>query len=103
MDSKEISIPSVLPFGQHEVAVMSEVSTQSSLFKLVYLSPPKHAVKLPYWSSEWYRQYRREVARHMYISYLVSLMSCLSLHAVPHFRSEAAPDVLFFMNQSHNP
>jgi len=62
MDSKEISILSVLPFGQHEVAVMSEASTQSSLFKLVYLSLPKHAVKLPYWSSEWYRQYRREVA-----------------------------------------
>ena len=67
------------------------------------MSPPKHVVKLPYWSSEWYRQYRQEVAHYMYILYLVSLMSHLSLHAVPYFGSEAAPDILFFTNQSCNP
>ncbi len=67
------------------------------------VSPSKHAVKLPYWSEEWYRRYHREVARHMYVSYIASVMSRLALHAVPRFGSEATPNVCFFTNQSHNP
>jgi len=52
------------------------------------VSPSKHVVKLPYWSSEWYCWYRREVAHHLYVFYINSLISCLSLLVMPHFRLE---------------
>jgi len=63
------------------------------------MSPPKHMVKLPYWSSEWYCRYRREVAHFMYVSYIGSLVSCLPLLIMPCFGSEAELDVLFFPYQ----
>jgi len=61
------------------------------------MSPPKHMVKLPYWSNPWYRWYHHDLARHMYISYVSSLISHLPLLATPRFGSEAEPDVLFFL------
>src|SRR6266851_2723587 len=61
------------------------------------MSPPKHAVKLPYWSSPWYCQYRCDLAHHMYVSYVSSLISHLPLLATPRLGSEAEPDVLYFL------
>ena len=63
---------------------------------------PKHVVKLPYWSVEWYHHYCQEVACHMYVSYIDSLISCLPPLIMPHFGSEAEPDVLFFPYQPHS-
>ncbi len=65
------------------------------------MSLPKHVVKLPYWSSEWYHRYHREVAHHVYISYIDSLISHLPPLIMPYFGSEAEPDVLFFPYQPH--
>ncbi len=62
------------------------------------MSPPKHVVKLPYWSESWYRQYRRDLACHVYSSYISSLISRLSLLVSPRFGLEAEPDVLFFLS-----
>src|SRR6266851_3200935 len=55
------------------------------------MSPPKHADKLPPWSVLWYHQYHRELAHHMYISYIDSLMSHLPSLCTPHFGSEEPP------------
>jgi len=52
------------------------------------LSPPKHVDKLPPWSSDWYRQYCQEVAHHLYVSVIDSLMSHLPLLHTPCFGSE---------------
>ncbi len=52
------------------------------------MSPPKHAVKLPYWSSEWYCWYHQEVAHYIYISIIDSLISHLPLLCMPQFGSE---------------
>jgi len=71
------------------------------ILKLQVLSPPKHMVKLPYWSNEWYCWYHREVARHMYVSYVSFLISHLPLLIMPHFGSEVEPEVLFFPYQPH--
>jgi len=57
------------------------------------MSLPKHVVKLPYWSSEWYCQYHQEVAHYMYISIINSLTFCLSPLHMPHFGSEEEPSV----------
>ena len=62
------------------------------------MSPPKHMAKLPYWSESWYRQYRRNLARHMYSSYVSSLISRLPPLVQPCFGSEAEPDILFFLS-----
>ncbi len=52
------------------------------------MSPPQHTAKLPSWSELWYRWYRRELARHMYVSYVDSLMSHLPPLYTPRFGSE---------------
>src|SRR5216683_5381122 len=67
------------------------------------LSPPKHAVKLPYWSSPWYCQYSRDLAHHMYVSYVSSLIAHLPPLISPCFRSEAEPDVLYFLSLPYGP
>jgi len=61
------------------------------------VSPPKHVAKLPYWSEPWYHLYRRDLACHIYVSYVSSLISHLPPLTTPHFGSEAEPDVLFFL------
>ncbi len=53
------------------------------------MSLPKHAAKLPSWLAFWYCQYHHDLAHHMYISYIDSLMSCLHLLRMPRFGSEA--------------
>ncbi len=63
--------------------------------------PPKQAVKLPYWSEPWYRWYRRDLVRHIYSSYVCSLISHLPPLVQPHFESEAKPDVLYFLSLPH--
>jgi len=57
------------------------------------MSLPKHTVKLPYWSNEWYCQYHQEVAHHMYISVIDSLMSHLPLLCMPRFGLEEEPSI----------
>ena len=64
----------------------------------VWLSLPKHAVKLPYWSSPWYRRYHHGLAHHMYVSYVSSLVSRLPPLTTPRFGSEVEPDVLYFLS-----
>src|SRR6266851_2026504 len=54
----------------------------------VPLSPPRHMAKLPSWSESWYCWYHCELAHHIYISYVDSLMSCLPLLCTPRFGSE---------------
>ena len=63
-----------------------------------YVSPPKHTAKLPYWSEPWYRRYRRDLAHHIYASYVASYISRLPPLAMPRFGSEAEPDVLYFLS-----
>ena len=62
------------------------------------MSPPKHMVKLPYWSSPWYHQYCRDLAHHIYVSYVSSLIAHLPSPSTPHFGSEAKLDVLYFLS-----
>ncbi len=62
------------------------------------MSPPKHTVKLPYWSSPWYHQYHRDLACHMYVSYINSLIACLPPLVLPRFGSEAEPNVLYLLS-----
>ncbi len=67
------------------------------------MSPPKHMAKLPYWSESWYRQFRRDLARHVYSLYVSSLISRLPPLISPCFGSEAEPDVPFFLSLPHGP
>ena len=53
------------------------------------MSPPQHVAKLPSWSARLYRWHCRDLACHMYVSYINSLMSHLPPLSMPHFGSEA--------------
>ncbi len=50
--------------GTLEAALEGSLGRESQSDERV-MSLPKHMVKLPYWSSEWYRWFHREVARHV--------------------------------------
>ena len=54
-----------------------------------YMSLPQHVAKLPSWLAQWYCRHCWDLARHVYISCIDSLMSCLRLSSMPHFDSEA--------------
>ena len=84
-----------------ETAETLATSTRRGSFNYDWVSLPKHAAKLPPWSCEWYCQYHHGLACFMYVSYVDSLIFHLPSVAIPCFGSEAALDVLFFMNQSH--
>jgi len=62
------------------------------------MSLPKHTAKLPYWSEPWYRRFRHDLAHHIYVSYVSSLISHLPPLTMPRFGSEAEPDVLLFLS-----
>ncbi len=67
------------------------------------MSPPKHMAKLPYWSESWYHRFCRDLACHLYSTYVSSLVSHLPLLVQPCFGSEAEPDVLFFLSLPRGP
>jgi len=88
--------------GTLEAALEGSLGRESQSDERV-MSLPKHAVKLPYWSSLWYRQFCRDLAYHIYALYIHSPMTRLPPLIQPHFGSEAEPNVLFFLSLPCNP
>jgi hypothetical protein len=65
------------------------------------MSPPQHAAKLPSWSHRWYREFRRDLARHVLVSCIDRLIASLPYSKSPCIVSEVDPCVLMFGIKCH--
>jgi len=85
------SPPSKSPISEWCYASATSIERRSKIGPITSrkLSPPKHIAKLPPWSALWYCWYHYDLAHHMYVSYIDSLMSHLPLLCMPRFGSEA--------------
>jgi hypothetical protein len=78
-----------------------QLSAADNLKARAAVSPPQHAVKLPSWSHKWYREFRRDLARHVLVSRIDRLIASLSSSESPRVVSEVDPPICPFGIRRH--